>query len=112
MPPLSREMGGPLQPAEIRAVVDVLWSLSGGASSTDGRTLFAQHCAACHGPNGRLIATSDLGSAAFLRQRTDAELAQITSEGLGAMPALGGRRGVLTPDQIVAIVRYLRSEAR
>jgi mono/diheme cytochrome c family protein/nitrate/TMAO reductase-like tetraheme cytochrome c subunit len=112
MPPLSREMGGPLQPAEIRAVVDFLWSLSGGVASVDGRTLFAQHCAACHGPTGSLIVTSDLGSAAFLRQRTDAELVQITTEGQGAMPAFGGRKGTLTADQVQAIVSYMRSAAR
>lgn len=84
----------------------------GGTAEPDGAALFRQHCAFCHGEDGkaetfvaRQPGMPDVGQLAHptyspARQRT------ILREGQGAMPAFGSR---LSPPQLEALLRYISS---
>ncbi len=67
-------------------------------------------CAMCHGPDGAGSAVGKSMNVPDLRssvvQNTDAELAQIISNGKGGMPAF---KSSLSDDQIHALVTYVRS---
>jgi mono/diheme cytochrome c family protein len=68
-----------------------------------GEALFAEHCAACHGPSGAGgIAPSLVGIAD--RLTLDAQLA-IVRDGRGRMPAFGES---ISEDDVAAIVEYTR----
>ncbi len=67
-------------------------------------------CAMCHGPDGAGSAVGKSMNVPDLRssvvQNTDAELAQIISNGKGGMPAF---KSSLSDDQMHALVTYVRS---
>jgi cytochrome c6 len=81
-----------------------------GASST---STFRAKCAVCHGQDGggsqvgKTMNVPDLRSPAVQKQ-TDAELAQIISDGRGGMPSF---KGSLSDDQIHGLVTHIRSLA-
>ncbi|MCL4370944.1 MAG: c-type cytochrome [Chloroflexi bacterium] len=82
------------------------------ASTAEGKTLFAQTCAMCHGADGSSIPSANLKSKAYLDGLGAAGLAQTTAEGNGGMPPFGtAKGGPLKDDQIKAIVAYLMSVA-
>ncbi len=82
------------------------------ASTAEGKTLFVQTCATCHGADGSSIPSANLKSKAYLDGLGAAGLAQITAEGKGGMPPFGtAKGGPLKDDQIKAIVAYLMSVA-
>jgi cytochrome c6 len=82
---------------------------SAGTSST-----FRAKCAMCHGPDGagsqvgKTMNVPDLRSPAVQKQ-TDAELAQIISDGKGGMPSF---KSSLSEDQIHGLVTHIRSFAQ
>jgi len=71
---------------------------------------FRTKCAMCHGPDGAGSAVGKSMNVPDLRssvvQNTDAELAQIISNGKGGMPAF---KSSLSDDQMHALVTYVRS---
>jgi mono/diheme cytochrome c family protein len=70
----------------------------------DGRKIYVLYCAACHGPDGRKPAgTVTLARAAG---KPAAELRAVVEQGRGRMPPW---RDVLHPDQIAAVVDYLKA---
>ncbi len=75
----------------------------------DGARVFASICANCHGPDGNLIASIDLGRGQFRRAYTDNELAGIVANGIPntAMPPSPN----LNEEQIERVVAYLRANA-
>ena len=81
-----------------------------GPSST---STFRTKCAVCHGQDGggsqvgKTMNVPDLRSPAVQKQ-TDAELAQIISDGRGGMPSF---KGSLSDDQIHGLVTHIRSLA-
>jgi mono/diheme cytochrome c family protein len=86
--------------------------------ATDGASLFGVFCAACHGPKGegRTFATIKspfpaIGEAEFLSIADDAFLRKTLMNGRPGrrMPAWGTKDGGLRPEEIDAIVGYLRS---
>lgn len=90
------------------------------ATFEEGKVLFAQACAPCHGPNGEGIVTlgNTLVASEFMTNNSDADvLAMIragrepsatdNSSGV-AMPASGGRPD-LTDAQMNAIIFYIRN---
>ena len=87
------------------------------AADVDARQLFAQACAKCHGPDGTgglAMATNgprpiDLGNAAWQATRSDDEIVAAIRDGRGAMPPF---TGVLTPQQVTALARHVRSLRR
>ena len=86
-------------------------NLQNGASSA---STFRAKCAVCHGQDGggsqvgKTMNVPDLRSPAIQKQ-TDAELAQIISDGKGGMPSF---KGSLSDDQIHSLVTYIRSLAQ
>ncbi|HEY0142730.1 MAG TPA: cytochrome c [Thermoanaerobaculia bacterium] len=81
-------------------------------AAIDGAAIFKSKCAMCHGADGkgqtgmgRSMGLRDLGSAEVQKQ-TDVELAKITAEGKGKMPAYKGK---LSADEIAAVVKHLRT---
>lgn len=83
-------------------------------SAASSRATYKSKCALCHGPDGggstvgKTMNVPDLRSDE-VQKRTDAELAQIVSEGKNAMPSF---KKSLTEDQIHGLVTYIRSLAQ
>lgn len=87
----------------------------------EGKLLYAQVCAACHGSNGEGIATlgNGLFDSEFLTANDDAVVLAMIRAGREpdgvdnrsgvAMPASGGRPD-LTDTQLAAIIKYIRNE--
>jgi cytochrome c oxidase cbb3-type subunit 3 len=98
-----------LTKAEIAAVADHVLSLSGQtAANEEGRALFADNCAACHGENGEGLAelgAPNLGDAIWLYgSGRDTVIATITNSRAGVMPAWAHR---LTEAQIKQVALYV-----
>jgi cytochrome c oxidase cbb3-type subunit 3 len=108
MPAFGRD--GILKPAQIDAVAAYVLSLGGGPANTEGAKVFAENCAACHGPNGqgnRELGAPRLSDAVWLYSADPASVrAQIVSPKHGAMPAWGGR---LDPATIKELAIYVHS---
>jgi mono/diheme cytochrome c family protein len=85
----------------------------GGQNSADSASTFRTKCAVCHGQDGggsqvgKTMNVPDLRSPTVQKQ-TDAELAQIISDGKGGMPSF---KGSLSDDQIHGLVTHIRSLA-
>ena len=72
-----------------------------------GDTLYREHCALCHGTNGRPVlplAPDFTKPTALLR--ADPQLLALIREGRGTMPAY---QGVLRDHDILDIITYVRS---
>lgn len=84
-----------------------------GQNGASGTSTFRAKCAVCHGQDGggsqvgKTMNVPDLRSAAVQKQ-TDAELAQVISDGRGGMPSF---KGSLSDDQIHGLVTHIRSLA-
>ena len=84
----------------------------------NGRRIYAcaevANCVSCHGqdgrgsPVGKSLHTADFHSAQ-VQQQSDVQLAAVVADGRGNMPAFGTR---LSKDQIVALVKYIRTLAK
>ncbi len=70
--------------------------------SADGATIFANHCAACHGSDGTNGSSPDLS--VEVPSLDDAQLEEIITNGKGGMPAIAVPAGDLP-----TLVAYLRS---
>ena len=74
---------------------------------------FRTKCALCHGPDGsgsevgKSMNVPDFRSEA-VQKLSDAELAQVVSDGKGGMPSF---KNSLTADQIHALVKHIRALA-
>lgn len=90
--------------AKDTAVSDTSSGTTGGATdgATDGATLFANHCAACHGSDGTNGRSPDLSSE--VPALDDTELERVITNGKGSMPA------VSVPDaDLSTLIAYLRT---
>lgn len=75
--------------------------------------LYQQNCAGCHGEQGRGGAAIALNSPVYLEIADEATIRRVTAQGVSgtAMPAFAqGSGGMLTDEQINAIVAGLRSK--
>jgi cytochrome c6 len=83
-------------------------------ASAAATATFRTKCVMCHGPDGagsevgKSMNVLDLRSPA-VQQLTDAELAQIISEGKGGMPSF---KSSFSADQIQALVKHVRTFAK
>jgi cytochrome c6 len=77
------------------------------ADITKGGSLYAQHCAVCHGANGTPVVP---GTPNFRRMETlvrpDAQIATAIRNGKGGMPAFFG---ILRDREILDVIAYLRT---
>jgi len=88
------------------------------ASAVDeGAKIYAEKCSVCHGPNGKGDGPGgaalnpkprDHTNGAYMNSRTDDELLAVIHNGKGAMPAW---KGVLTEEQMHAVLKHVRSLA-
>jgi cytochrome c6 len=74
------------------------------AQAQDGSATYKAKCAMCHGADGSKITAHDLRAAAA-QGMSDADLAAVITNGKGKMPASKS----LTPDQVTALVAYVRT---
>jgi cytochrome c6 len=85
-----------------------------GQNGASSASTFRAKCAVCHGQDGggsqvgKTMNVPDLRSPAIQKQ-SDAELAQIISDGRGGMPSF---KGSLSDDRIHGLVTYVRSLAQ
>ncbi len=127
MPALGKADGGPLARVDIEAVLGYLRTQAGvppapsgpgapsagAAGGADGKTLYAKACSVCHGQNGGQFPNANLASKAYLDQKGDAQLRRATAEGVGGMPPMGkAKGGVLSDEEVAAVVEYLKSAAK
>jgi cytochrome c6 len=93
------------------AAAAVLLALAAGSAAAadvnKGATLYATHCAVCHGANGNPVMP---GAPNFRRMdslmRPDMQLLMSIRSGKGAMP---GYFGILRDQEILDVVAYLRT---
>jgi cytochrome c oxidase cbb3-type subunit III len=98
----SSPPGGPPKNSEIPAPNEV----------TDFRTLYAENCAGCHGPEGRGGAAIALADPVYLAIADDASIRKLVANGVQgtSMPAFAqGAGGMLTNKQIDVITTEMRS---
>jgi putative heme-binding domain-containing protein len=78
-----------------------------GYDIQEGSRVFQGSCAACHGPDGDLIAGIDFGRGVFRRPMSDEEIAGIVMNGIPGtpMPPSPG----MSQEQALRVVAYLRS---
>jgi cytochrome c553 len=78
--------------------------------ATRGATLYATHCAACHGDQGQgtAIAEEPLNTADFLTRRSDDDLRQAIADGIPGttMPAYSDK---LSAEDMVDLIAFFRS---
>jgi len=81
-------------------------------AAESGADVFKAKCASCHGadgsgntPVGTSLKLRDLSSAEVQAQ-SEADIKTIIEKGKGKMPAYGGK---LTPEQIDAVAKYVKS---
>jgi mono/diheme cytochrome c family protein len=132
MPAFGQATGGPLSEVDIRSIVEFLRSPTTATTTAvqtsapaapsntpadallvgSGQTVFETNCVACHAQTRDGVAAARLFDMAWLRQRGDAALSQSITRGKGAMPAWGRERGgPLGPDDVSAVLAFLRSSA-
>jgi mono/diheme cytochrome c family protein len=76
---------------------------------SNGATLYANHCAACHGDQGQgtVIAKEPLDTPEFLTSRSDDDLRQAIADGIPdtTMPAYSGKLSAEDIEDIIALFR-------
>lgn len=86
------------------------------ADRVDGRSLFAENCAICHGANGRahtvhglLVGAQNLTKPQFQENTSDDAIRNAIETGPGVMPAFGQK---LSAAEIDALGGYVRTLAQ
>jgi len=93
---------------------------AGGTAAVemDGAKIYADKCVLCHGPGGKGDGPGgaalnpkprDHTDGAYMNTRTNEQLEEVISNGKGAMPSW---KSQLTPDQIKAVLKHVRSLAQ
>lgn len=109
MPPFA---DGILSPEQISAVADYALSLSGGGQEAgQGRQLFEENCAACHGEKGEgqpALGAPALNDAIWLyKGGKEGVVQQVATPKHGSMPAWAGRLDETTIKQLAVYVHSL-----
>ncbi len=122
MAAFGSDLGGPLEPDEIRAIV--AWLRQKGpveplaldpnpvtGDATLGSQVYAAECARCHGARGEGVEAVSLSNPRFLASANDAFVQHAIREGREGteMMAYGS---LLAPDQIAALTAFIRTWAR
>lgn len=125
--PAWGDTDGGLRPAEIDAVVAHVRSLGDGSSPVDerprrwveadptaGAALYADNCASCHGASGEGAEGPALDNSVLLGSATDTYLVETIRRGrrgtsMAAFAASSPTHATLSPDEIEAIVAFIRT---
>jgi mono/diheme cytochrome c family protein len=91
------------------------FSAASSRAQNAGETLYKAKCAMCHGPDGKgevpmgkKLNARNLGSTE-VQSQSDAQLVEVVTKGKNKMPAYDGK---LKPDEIKALVAYIRELAK
>ncbi|MCY1036356.1 cytochrome c [Corallococcus sp. BB11-1] len=86
------------------------------ARAEDAADLWGKSCKSCHGPDGRARtrlgqkeAIADMSQAAWQKAQTDAALRDVIANGSSRNTKMKGYKDRLTPEQMDALVRYIRT---
>ncbi|RKG90723.1 cytochrome c [Corallococcus sp. CA053C] len=86
------------------------------ARADDAADLWSKSCKSCHGPDGRAQtrmgqkeAIVDMSQAAWQKAETDADLRDVIANGSSHNPKMKAYKDRLTPEQMDALVRYIRT---
>ena len=98
------------QPALVAIILALALWLPGTTLAADlfrGGDLYAEHCAECHGSDGRgeMPGTPDLTRGTTLQQ-SNAELFDLLENGRGIMPSY---YGLLSDEEMLDVIAYLRT---
>jgi mono/diheme cytochrome c family protein len=100
----------------IVALAVALAASAAHAGDADGKAVYEQHCATCHGADGTGSPTMKSAFGAELNiakpeiaGKKDEELAKVITEGKGKMPAAGKS---LSPADKQAVIAYVKSLAK
>lgn len=122
MAPYAKSQGGPMDEDDIDLLIQWLHEQSGVKKPVElaadpvagdaalGKTLYAKHCAACHGTNGEGISAPALGNPMLLATASDAFLRYTISGGRDSTP-MPAFKDSLSKTAINALTTYLRSRA-
>jgi mono/diheme cytochrome c family protein/rhodanese-related sulfurtransferase len=121
MAAFAESQGGPLSHDAQHLLLDWLVKQSGAVSAPlpdaavegdadRGATIYASHCAGCHGHRGQGGVGTALANPVFLATASDAFLAHTVTEGRRGTP-MPAFRDSLAPDAIRDVVAFLRSRA-
>lgn len=122
MAPYAKTQGGPLNDDDIDLLMQWFLELSGVKKPIEmstkpvagnvalGKTLYAKHCAACHGTKGEGIRAPALGNPMLLATASDAFLRYTISEGRDSTP-MPSFKDSLSKLEINAVTAYIRSRA-
>ncbi len=122
MAPYAKSQGGPIDEDDIQLLLHWLHEASGVEKPIEmsakpvsgnvalGKTLYAQHCAACHGKKGEGISAPALGNPMLLATASDAFLRYTIEEGREGTP-MPPFKDSLSKIELNAVTAYLRSRA-
>ncbi len=74
-----------------------------------GQQLFRLSCASCHGLNAKGLRGPDLTTGQFVRGGSDAQLFRTIMQGIPGTDMPGAQFSDATPDQVWALIAYLRT---
>ena len=118
----STEMGGPLDRDQMRLLLRWLVEMEDveplvldhdavvTGDAREGKALYAEHCASCHGADGQGITAPSLGDPALLANATDAFLKYAIVNGRDGTPMVAFA-DQFEDAEINALVAFLRSQA-
>ena len=122
MAPYAKSQGGPLGEDDIDLLLKWFHESSGvkkpiemstkpiAGNAALGKTLYAKHCASCHGTKGEGISAPALGNSLLLATASDAFLHYTISEGRDSTP-MPSFKDSLSKMEINAITAFVRSRA-
>ena len=91
------------------AVIALVVAMAMPALAADGAATYKAKCAMCHGPDGSKENPA-MGMKALsgpdVQKKSDAQLIEATTKGVGKMPAYAGK---LSDDEIKATVAFIRT---
>jgi mono/diheme cytochrome c family protein len=94
---------------------NILLAQDSSGNTENGKAIFGQNCAVCHGSGGDGQGIGAAGMSPppanftdpeFWKDKTDTFLAHVISNGIGQMP---GWSESLTPDQIRDVIAYIKT---
>jgi cytochrome c6 len=96
--------------ASVSVIIAVVLASSGAAFGADAAALWAQHCASCHGKDGKgaTMMGKKLGLKDYTKEQgfSDAEATNVIKNGKGKMK---GYKDKLSDADVKALVAYVRS---
>lgn len=123
MAPYAQRRGGPLTDEQVAQLVAFIRSwqeepdaelrpVSEDASADEGREVYAQRCAECHGDAGEGVNAVSLNNPQFLASASDAQIRYAIAHGRRGtpMPAFEGDLADETIDNLTALIRSWQRE--